>query len=284
MPENTKSNLIIRIGYVESVKDEYGSGRIKVGFLGDTSSKSHYAYPLLPYMVHIKPKKEEAVLVLCPDTITNKSNLFYIGPLIHQPQYVNFDKFENATSILKGGNQATLASVEKDAETDGAFPKENEIALLGRKDTDLILGDNDVRLRCGVHLTDKNNGLKSIFNRQTPTFVKLATHDKPLSNKTNTTATIVSENINLISTVGTPEFTVTNSNGSISDEDMNKIIETAHQLPYGDVLLDFIKLFLKTFNNHKHPYSYCKPVKDDNYNALQEFNLNSLLSKHVKIN
>lgn len=285
MSLSINNNLILRIGEVISVSDEYSGGRIKVKLASDKFNDNiPFAYPLLPYMIHITPKIGEAVLVVCSDITNTDATRFYIGPLIHQPQFSHYDSFFNSTSLLKGFNQATLPSIEKNAEAEGAYPKKEEIALLGRKDTDLILGDNDVRLRCGVHLTDKNNPLKSIFNRQTPTFVKLTTHDNALSNKTNTTATIVSENINLISTVGTPEFTVTNSNGSISDEEMNKIIETAHQLPYGDVLIEFIKILLKAFNSHTHAYHSLPPIPDMNYVALQNFNLNDLLSKHVKIN
>jgi hypothetical protein len=123
-----------------------------------------------------------------------------------------------------------------------------------------------------------------VFNRLTPSFIKLKQHGTNFSNNTCTTATIVSENINLISTVGTPEFNVSDVNESIRDEEMAKIIETAHQLPYGDKLVDFLKLLLKAFNAHTHNYHNLPPIPDMTYNAVNNFNLNDILSKNVKIN
>ena len=73
-------------------------------------------------------------------------------------------------------------------------------------------------------------------------------------------------------------------NESISDEEMTKIIETAHQLPYGDKLVDFLKLLLKAFNTHTHNYHNLPPIPDMTYNAVNNFNLNDILSKNVKIN
>jgi hypothetical protein len=285
MSLTTKKNLILRIGIVESVDDEYHGGRIKVRLANDKLDENiPYAYPLLPYMIHVLPKVGEAVLLVCSDIKSSKSTRFYIGPLIHQPQFANYDSFFNSTSLLKGFNQATLPSVDRNPETLGAYPKKDEIAIIGRKDGDIIISDNDVRIRCGVHITDKDNPTDSVFNKLTPSFIKLKTHENKLSNGTNTTATIVSENINLISTVGSPGFTVTDTNESISDEEINKIIENAHQLPYGDILLDFLKLFLRAFNSHTHPYSGKKPIPNLDYTALNEFKMNSMLSKNVKIN
>lgn len=280
----SNDNTIIKIAQVESIDDEYAAGRIRARVVGDRyNNETPYAYPLLPYMMHIKPKVGEAVLLIYSN-LGNSSQRFYIGPIIHQPQFVNKDNFSDAISLLKGYNDRTLVSVDRIPEAQGVYPKKDEIAIMGRKDSDLIFSDDDVRLRCGVRKTNKYNILESEFNRLTPSFIKLKQHDTNFSNNTCTTATIVSENINLISTVGTPEFNVSDVNESISDEEMTKIIETAHQLPYGDKLVDFLKLLLKAFNAHTHNYHNLPPIPDMTYNAVNNFNLNDILSKNVKIN
>lgn len=280
----SNDNTIIKIAQVESIDDEYAAGRIRARVVGDRyNNETPYAYPLLPYMMHIKPKVGEAVLLIYSN-LGNSSQRFYIGPIIHQPQFVNKDNFSDAISLLKGYNDRTLVSVDRIPEAQGVYPKKDEIAIMGRKDSDLIFSDDDVRLRCGVRKTNKYNNLESEFNRLTPSFIKLKQHDTNFSNNTCTTATIVSENINLISTVGTPEFNVSDVNESISDEEMAKIIETAHQLPYGDKLVDFLKLLLKAFNAHTHNYHNLPPIPDMTYNAVNNFNLNDILSKNVKIN
>lgn len=280
----SNDNTIIKIAEVESIDDEYAAGRIRARVVGDRyNNETPYAYPLLPYMMHIKPKVGEAVLLIYSN-LGNSSQRFYIGPIIHQPQFVNKDNFSDAISLLKGYNDRTLVSVDRIPEAQGVYPKKDEIAIMGRKDSDLIFSDDDVRLRCGVRKTNKYNNLESEFNRLTPSFIKLKQHNTNFSNNTCTTATIVSENINLISTVGTPEFNVSDVNESISDEEMAKIIETAHQLPYGDKLVDFLKLLLKAFNAHTHNYHNLPPIPDMTYNAVNNFNLNDILSKNVKIN
>lgn len=281
----SNDNTIIKIAQVESIDDEYAAGRIRAKVVGDRyNNETPYAYPLLPYMMHIKPKVGEAVLLIYSN-LGNSSQRFYIGPIIHQPQFVNKDNFSDAISLLKGYNDRTLVSVDRIPETHGIYPKKDEIAIMGRKDTDLIFSDNDVRLRCGIHKTDKyGNKYKPYFNELTPTFIKLKQHDTKFSNNTTTTATIVSENINLISTVGTPEFNVTDVNESISDEDMAKIIESAHQLPYGDKLVYFLKLLLNAFNLHTHKYHNLPPTPDFTYKVLNDYKLDDILSKNVKIN
>ena len=280
--KTNEEKFAIKLGEVISVDDEYFCGRIKA-VCGDDKNREEipYAYPLLPYMVHVMPKIGEGVILLI-----SKAQRLFIGPIIHQPQFVNKDAFNEATSLLRGFNDKLMPSPDNDPNTHGAYPKKEEIALLSRKDSDIILGDKDVRIRCGVHLTDKNNDKYSIFNKKTPSFLKLKYHDENvLPNKTNTSATIVSENINLISTASNSgDFNVNDTNELINDEEMKKIIENAHQLPYGDVLVNFLKLFLNAFNKHTHNYNNLPPVSDDTYITLNNFKLNDILSKHVKIN
>ena len=55
----------ITIGEVVSIDDEYSGGRIRAMINGDKYKDTiPYAYPLLPYMVHVLPKIGEAVLIL----------------------------------------------------------------------------------------------------------------------------------------------------------------------------------------------------------------------------
>ena len=151
----SNDNTIIKIGQVESIDDEYAAGRIRARVVGDRyNNETPYAYPLLPYMMHIKPKVGEAVLLIYSN-LGNSSQRFYIGPIIHQPQFVNKDNFRDAISLLKGYNDSELVSVDRIPEAQGVYPKKDEIAIMGRKDSDLIFSDDDVRLRCGVRKTNK---------------------------------------------------------------------------------------------------------------------------------
>ena len=72
---------------------------------------------------------------------------------------------------------------------------------------------------------------------------------------------------------------------------MKNILDTAHQLPYGDVLCDFLMAFLNMFNNHTHNYNNLPIVHGPTYlTFVNKYGVNGknlkelLLSKTVRIN
>ena len=73
---------------------------------------------------------------------------------------------------------------------------------------------------------------------------------------------------------------------------MQRIIESIHKLPYGDVLCDFLSLFIKMYESHVHPWHGMKPVvKDpisseffDKYGREKKVLEKKLLSENIGIN
>jgi hypothetical protein len=65
---------------------------------------------------------------------------------------------------------------------------------------------------------------------------------------------------------------------------MQDILDRAHVLPYGDILVDFLKLFLKSYTSHVHSYPGNPPIVDKNMTNLLTFNLNDMLSQSIRIN
>ena len=66
-----------------------------------------------------------------------------------------------------------------------------------------------------------------------------------------------------------------------------KIIKEAHPLVFGDNLIEFIKIFINAFNNHVHAYPGMNPQDksgENNIDKLLEYNLESILSKNIRIN
>ena len=284
-----ENSTVLRIAIVVDTFDENDGKRIKVRLLPEEArlsvSELPYAFPLLPKMVHVMPKVGEAVLILTAKLDNTHSQRFYLGPIIHQPQFMNFDSYElGATTLLDGGVNSPSIAPSYIPDSIGSFPKDEDIALVGRKDTDIILGEDDLRIRCGVHLTDSGDDTKVEFNKTTPSYIKLKHHNTPLNDNSNSTATIVSENINLISTIGSPYIETSNKDELITDDAINKILEEAHVLPYGDILVKFLKIFITAFKNHTHAYSGLPPVQDISYNTLEDFDLNDILSKNIRIN
>lgn len=285
------------IGNVVDVDDNNGGDRVRVAIYPADKrlphSKIPYAFPLMPKFFHVKPKVGEMAIVLCEDTKPT-SQRYYIGPIISQLQFTNYEGALNATTLLRGGVKTPSEPVDNKRETNGAFPKSDEIAILGRKNSDIIISDNDVRIRSGAKLFNDNKTGDVSFNKENPAFIKMKYYPKPLKvldESVNSTATIVADKINLISTNGDPYFDVTDESESISDNEMSRIIESAHRLPYGDELVRFLLMFLEMFKSHTHKYHNMPPCPDGTsekfdgtYAADEESLSNKLLSKDVRIN
>lgn len=290
----------MRKGEVVEIYDNEGGERIKVRLRptdrGKTDNEIAYAFPLNPKMIHIKPKIGECVIVLCDDEDNPNSQRFYIGPVISQPQYMYKDEFLlGATALLKGGLKHPDDPLDGKPTANGALMKDDEIGIYGRKNSDIILSDDDIRIRCGCRVTNTYNTKDITFNKDCPSFIKLKFYPDPIilddGNKIKSTATVVADKINLISPNGSPFIKTTDENESISDSEMKKIIEKAHCLPYGDVLADLLSSFLSMFLSHTHKYSQLPPCPDTNseafnrkYGWAKESIEDKLLSKNIRIN
>lgn len=284
---------IIRFGKVVNNYDPLGAGRIKVRVSGDdlhnADSQLLWVVPLLPKMIHIIPKIDETVIIINRDLGNEGSQRFYLGPIISQPQFMYEDiPMENALKLMSGsmigGDQNPLY---KDNAM-GTLPNDADIAFLGRKDSDIILKDNDVRIRCGVKKTNEKDKRDFVFNDITPAFIKLKHYtekDKPMGDY-KSVATIVADKINLVGTNSRDPFKVDSRTDLMAEEEVARFVKEAHQLPFGDKLIEFLKIFITAFQSHTHPWvgAGMTPCKDFTYKALADYNLESILSTTVRIN
>jgi len=283
---------VVRVCEVIWVDDNTDSNRIKVRLLpddeGETIDQLPYVIPFLPQMVHIRPKLHEAVLILLAVATNGKSQRYYIGPVISQINHMYNEPMEDAlgaynTSIAQKDPAVTMNKNE----TLGAVPKREDIALVGRKLSDVILSDNDLRIRCGAKKVDKQDTGTFTFNGTDSAFIKLKYYEDGLEgvDKCHSTATIVADKINLVSNRSKDvQFSTQDKEEFINDDDMRKLIDTAHELPYGDKLVEFLKLFRKVFVWHTHPFPMLPPCRPDNFVSLYKYNLDSILSENVRIN
>jgi hypothetical protein len=179
-------------------------------------------------------------------------------------------------------------------EAKGAYGDINDVCIYGRKGCEIIFKENDIRLQSGVRI-DSNNNIGKEFNKLNPAYLKLKYSDTPMSVTTkindkdveikyNSTATLVADQINLIANNANTYFNTTNNNDLISDEEMKNIIQTAHVLPYGDVLVKFLKYFLKMFKEHAHPYPGMPTILPSGNDSFFNYNFDEMLSKNVRIN
>lgn len=287
----------IYICEVVSVSDKDSGGRIQARVMPvdrhKKDSELPYAFPLLPKMMHVLPKVNESVIII---TMGNaRSQRFYIGPIISQPQFMEHDDFvAGATTLLKGGIKNPETSLNNVAESIGAMPQEDDIALIGRKNSDIILSDSDIKVRCGSRVTRDG---KVYFNTECPSFIKLKYYEKPLDtkklehDKTQSVATVVADKIALLSPNGDGGVRITNNGEVVDDKEMERILEGMHMLPYGDELVKFLTLFLKMFKSHTHKYDNLPPCPDSEsllfgraYGDNGKDIANKILSKDIGIN
>ena len=310
---NISKRKKIQLGEVVSVDDPQGLGRIKVRIKGSVNKGGDdntldadlpWAFPMLPKFYSAKPKIKEAVLIFVFSTQQAHADRLYLGPIISQPQLLKSDPYYN--SALAGftfGSQSPNVSYKTIPEVKGVFPNEEDVSIQGRDNTDVILKNNEILIRAGKFVTSvpsKTNPFSFKFNAATQGYIQIKNDtvvkrgDDNNPDEKGTIANIVASKINLITHKnGSPIFNVTNQDNLISDDEMLRILEEAHPLPFGDVLLQYLRLLKDAFINHVHNGNGNKPTDltaSGNKQSLDTFKKNAedlenqMNSKNIRIN
>lgn len=286
------SDYILRQAKVISVDDKYYGNRIKVRLGGLDADKNDedlpYCFPLLPKLVQVFPKVGESVVVILEKNGSSLTNRFYIGPVLSQPYFFNQEMYDlTAFNMLLNRKTMPQQHPEMDPLNNGTLPDREDIALIGRENTDVVLKPNELRLRCGY----KENPTGPIkerlhFNKIDPAYIQLKykkmkdNNNKEFSSSIN----IVADRINLLSRDSKTFFNLTDQKDLITDETLMKILDEAHPLVYGDELVSFLKQLIEVFRTHTHPFSMKTPSFTKSDNTVLEQNLDEMLSKAVRIN
>lgn len=286
-----------KICKVLSVSDNRDTDTIKVRFEPEDDKFGSLdqipeCFPLLPKQFFVKPKVGEAVLVFTDNPENAFSHRFYIGPLISQPNKIGDDQFDTAVSFADGMTLDPDIAPSTDPETEGTQPTDDSVSIRGKGDCDIQVNEDDLILRCGVKISNNGNeqdkkwwkrkftSKKSVFNKQNPAYFKLKYYRNV--NDYASTATLVADKINLI-THNIGRFNLTDRQDLITDSVMSQIINEAHKLPYGDVLIEFLEKFVAAFTNHVHPYPGMPPCPDDKVISVTTYPLKDILCENICI-
>lgn len=302
----------VQIGVVKSITDPLGLGRIKIRIPGKSNVGGDdevddinlpWAHSLVPKYFTSTPKVGEAVFVLFLTQKRSHSDRLYFGPIISQLDKLNFERYSTtALNIFDFSSTKPDASIDTIPELNGIFHKKDDIAIQGRYNTDIILRKNEILIRSGkfTEITgakSPNNPYSFKFNKETPGFIQIKNdvQIRPVGGANfgkGSVTNIVSNKINLMTHEdGTPSITV-NQDSQLSEDEMLNFIKNAHPLPYGDILVQYLKLLKKAFLNHVHNYNGIPPT-DLNLGAgkpVKEFRQKSddleknMLSKNININ
>lgn len=285
---------IFRECKVLSVDDDQAGLRIKVRLHPEDSDcktieELPYCFPLIPKHFHINPKVGEMVLVILSTMGNTKSRRWFIGPVISQQYNLEYDPYyfssrsllDNGDGIVKPFPNPTL-----NPENEGSFPERDDVALQGRRNADLILKDNELRLRCGFK-KNKDNLVKNslIFNKEDLSYIQMKykhfiTKDADFSSVIN----IVADKINLLSHQSKTSFKLNDRKELITDEEQLRINSEAHPMIYGDELVEFLKNLVELIRTHTHPFAYEPPCFDETHKKTLNTNIDDMLSKSIKIN
>lgn len=304
------SHNLIQLGEVVSVDDPNFLGRIKVKIKGPVSRGGDsgildedlaWCFPLVPKFLYSQPKVGEAVFIFVFNKNKEHSDRMYLGPIISQPQQLNYDPY-NITALrgFSFGSQTPSVSTNTIPELDGVFPDGDDVSIQGRFNTDITQKTNEVIIRAGkfeLNTPSTNNPFTIKFNAKTQGYIQIKNDvsvsvDNP--NEKGTVVNVVGSKINLITHKnGSPIFNVTNQENLISDDVLKQILSEAHQLPFGDILLEYLVLLKEAFFAHVHNGSGNPPTdltSSGNKLSLAAFKAKaddlekSMLSSNIRIN
>ena len=258
-------------------------------------------FPLMPKHINFVPKVGEMVLVIAKSYDERFDDRFYIGPIISSRTKLEKDTTTTATSNLSVGITQPSEDVDRVPSANGIYENPQNVVIEGRGSTDIIQRSDEILLRSGKFV--RNNRLK--FNYENPGYIQIKSDFKynpegknfdPQISVTN----IVSDKINLLTYNGSPTLSdggglvrVNRSTGSaeyINDAKLKEILEKAHPLVFGDLLLEYLLLLKNAFINHVHNGWGFPPCDIYDNTATYDFVTKSrrleeaMLSKNIRIN
>lgn len=328
--ENSKFT-IIGLGHVEYVEgnntysDDANAGRIKVRMDSDgnkTTEELSYAFPLMPKSLHVLPKVGEGVLVFNSRSGDADSQRYYIGPIISQPQFNTKCSFDNgrgdAVSLISDKKplaQKPLKALSQAGEiVKGAFPENEDVALLGRGQEDVICrykpqkGLSEVDIRAGVRLepTGANLGYlrgNVVFNTEHPAYIQVKYQNRGVSGfkespydniensyessevrEAKSVVNIVADKFNFVSQKANFNDAVNDPEQGIREEDIDQVMSQLHRGVYGDELITLLKLMVKAIFEHQHPFSMLPPtIEGTVLSQLVNYPYEGMLSPNFRI-
>lgn len=121
-----------------------------------TELDPHIVSPFLPSHINIVPQKGENITVLLFNPEKDTLNRVYVGPTISQPHKLEYENYNSGRLNTSKGNRIIRPKNITDSDVSkNVFPFPDKIAINGRKNSDLIFGDNEVLLRAGNFLKNE---------------------------------------------------------------------------------------------------------------------------------
>jgi len=270
----------IYYGEVVDITDPTDGGRIKVK-IPDLDNKTGnaelpWSYPMIPKFFHVFPKVGEYVRVFIEDVKYPQKSRYWEGPVISQPQKIEFDSIYTALSTTNMGLSTPEPAPSTYPDAIGVYPLREDIAIVGRVNADVILKINEVHIRAGQH--ENGNPLK--LNVKNPATISMIFEPKSSENEYYSNTIIQSDKIAIISHDGKPQFKA----ARLTPEDRVRIFAEGHPMARADVLVEALNIIRNALVNHIHGYSGLPADKTAIINSLEKINFDAILQKNIVIN
>ena len=276
---NLLNNKSIYYGEVTSVDDPTDGGQIQVKIPeldGRTINENlPYCYPFLPKYFHIYPKVGETVRILIEDPKYPQKNRYWMGSVVSQLHKIEYDPKYTALSTTNMGAIAPDKAPSTYPDAAGVYPDIEDVGLIGRKNTDILLKPNQVIIRAGKHVNA--DPLKA--NILNPACLLISFDKKDKTNFYSNTI-LMSDKIALISHSGNPKF----KSARLTDADRQLIFDEGHPMARADILVKLLNIMRNAIINHIHPYSGLSSDPDAIINELKDINLNNIIQPNIVIN
>lgn len=278
IPQNTRS---IYYGEVISIDDEFDSSRIKVRIPDVDKTIGNddlvYCYPLMPRFFHILPKIGEVVRIFIEDVRMPQRSRFWLGSVISQPHKIEYDLNFSALSTTNIGLTKPDKAPSTIPDAKGLYPEKDDIGIMGRLNTDILLKPNQIILRAGKH--EPNDKLKLNIKNSASLSLNFDADTKNKGVDYYSNAIMIADKIALVSHTGNPRL----KTHSLTVEDRQRIFDSCHPIPRGDVLVEILKMFKKALSTHVHQYSNVVPDPLA-LNEINKIDFDLLLQKNIVIN
>lgn len=285
-PNKKESASIIRnrtifYGEVISISDDTDGGRIKVRVpeLDNRTANDDlpWSYPLLPKYFHVYPQVGEMVRIFIEDIKLTERSRFWLGSVISQPQKIGYDSKFTALSTTNLALTRPDKSPSSYPDADGVYPTKNDVGLIGKVNTDVLLRINEVHIRAGKHV----NGDNLKLNTENPASIHMVYEPvEGANNKYYSNTIIQSDKIAIISHDGDPNFKA----ARVSAEDRKRIFEEGHPIARADVLVEALEIIRTALIGHIHGYSGLPADKTSIIKKLEELQFEQIQQNNIVTN
>ena len=278
--DNIQPTRTIYYGEVISIEDSTDGGRIQVKILGLDNKTSNadlpYCYPMLPKFFFVLPQVGEMVRIFIENIKFPERSRYWMGSVISQPQKIGFDTIYTALSTTNMALTVPEPAPSTYPDADGVYPLIDDVAIVGRVNTDVILRTNEVQIRAGKH--EDGNMLK--LNVKNPATIDMNFEQQQNNAEFYSNTVIQSDKIAIISHDGKPQFKA----ARLTAEDRQNIFDNGHPMARADVLVEALNIMRNAILTHIHPYSNVPADKTAIVNSLESINFDAIMQKNIVIN